>query len=64
MNQIDQLISQLILDARNGKTGLTDTYRTKFREVLDNFMVDKNRMVELELSNLVEHATAILDKYS
>lgn len=64
MNKIDRLISELILDARNGKQGLTDTYRRKFKEVLDSLMTDKNRVIELELSKLKEHLDLVVERYT
>jgi len=63
MNQIDSLISELLLDARNGKQGLTDIYRNKFRQVLDNLMMDKNKVFELQLTKLIEHTQNILDQH-
>lgn len=59
MNQIQKLIAELILDARNGKTGLTNLYHSKFNVAIEKIVEDEKKVIELRLEHLLESLKGI-----
>lgn len=59
MNEINKLIAELILDARNGRTGLTNLYQRKFHLAIEKLVEHEKSVLGMRIEHLLDRVKDI-----